>query len=298
MSIRKFFKTKSETLSADEQMFIEGTPYSRNATEQKYLLTQLIRGGGDLLIDRTTNPEIGSLSIYGVDSKDPKADLGRTLEASIFKSDYGYGQGFIEEHFSPYDSNSFFFLAVDCKKADNPEIVGLLRVIDCSRGDSETVSMFKEFYGEKTALPEELDVNKGEETIWDIFTVVVDPKHRNGVTSLWLYHALYRSSIDQGVDRWVSNITPGEIKNLRDRLGVPFKSISGTGQVCDVMPNGKKVKYGFYYLDVDEIEPSARQRINDLEESLSSKETSIVKKRMNALLLKVAKTALLGTSEE
>lgn len=293
----KMLNSKSELLYSARETLFGSSPYGRTEEEQKAMLAELIISDNYLFMDKKGNPDLGFLSVHRVESRDLLADLGRTSEANVFRTDYGYSRAFIEKHFRPYDNNSFFFIAINQEVPEKPEIVGLLRVIECNEGNSETVSMFREFYGNKTPLPIELNFADTDDTVWDIFTVAVNPKYRNGFTSLWLYHALYRSSLEKDVKKWIANITPGEIRNLRDRLGIPFQAIPGTGLVFDEMPNGKRIEYGFYHMNVSDVEPAALCRIAELEQDANNTELSDTKRKMSQLLLKITKTAFRGMSE-
>lgn len=243
------------------------TPYSRDEVEIARLLKALVRDDECLFFHGVTNADLGSCAVFRVDATDELADLGRTLEATTFAQSAGYETDFIETHFALYDRNSFFFLLVDQRQQDEPQLVGGLRVIDCNAGDCETVSMFHEFYGDDTPLPPQLSVSASDEIVWDILSVVVDPEFRTGEYSAWLYHALYQSSLDRGVQRWLTNMTPAETRNLRQLLGLPVEQVPGVDPVEDVTPGGKTATYGFYTVDVASIRAAVNERIASLDEA-------------------------------
>jgi len=295
MSLESSRESTVNQLDIGKEQLAKTTPYSRNPEEIRSMLHDIVDSQSYLYIDKSTNPAIDDMSIYRIDSRDRHADIGRTLEAQVFNKDAGYEPEFIEEKFSPYDKNSIFFVLVENEPSEDPQSIGVLRTIDCNRGSSETISMFKEFYGEETPLPLELSMKNSGEKVWDIFTVVVDPRYRDGTNSAWLYHALYKMSVEEGIDRWISNITPKEIRNLRHYLGIPFIDVPGVDPVFDIMPNGSRSDYGFYYADVKDVGPAVAERIEYLKSSLEDDKVSEKEKRMNALLSQIASVALKGS---
>ena len=284
-----------EVLGAPSFEFLtetQTTPYSRTQEEISVLVESLLSDPSLRYIDSMTNPEIGGYSVFKVDSKDPRSDVGKTLEETIFSKESGYEAGFIESNFAPYDNNSTFMILVDPTDQDDQKAVGALRIIDCTKGSSETVSMFKEFYPDKS-LPPELTVQEGED-LWDILTIVMEPEYRNGVNSAWLYHALYRFSEESNVRKCIANITPREVRNLREFIGMPFIEIPGVDEVVDVV-DGKESVYGFYTLDSTTLLPSISARIIEIEQSLIDGTTEM--KEVDELLVKVARVFLFGYSD-
>lgn len=276
------------------EQLLTTTPYSRTQEQVNNMLQAIIKNPLYRYIDSGTNPSIGSdTSIFRVDSTDANADVGRTLEAAVFSRDAGYTKEFIEEQFSPYDQNSIFLLLVK-ETAIGSQLAGVFRVIDCTKGESETINFYKEFYGEE--LPLELSAGNHGEKVWDLMSVAIDPRYRDGTNSAWLYHALYRMSLEGNVDRWISNITPKEIRNLRERLGIPLANIPGVKPAIDVTPDGSKAEYGFYSVKVKDIGPGVAQRISDLESKVRSDDASEKEKRLGTVLSRVARIALNGES--
>ncbi|MCL5734730.1 MAG: hypothetical protein M1274_03935 [Actinobacteria bacterium] len=276
---------------------VSSTPYSRNPDELANLLSSLRHEATRVGIDAETYTDLGSLTIYKVSGQDACADVGRTLEAKILGSEYGYAREFIEHHFQLFDRHSLFFVACIEDEAASTRLVGTLRIIDCAQGDSETVSMFREFYGENTPLPRELNFRPEEDRVWDILSVAVERPYRNGITASWLYHALYKASLQENVKCWVANITPREAKNLICRLGIPFRTIRGVDPVHDVPPNGTVVEYGFYHLNLVDCGPAVKLRMSHLEEAIEMAVPGSATARMNKLLLRMARICWFGAGE-
>jgi hypothetical protein len=235
--------------------------------------------------------------VYVLNGSERLADVGRTLEATVFKKDAEYPPDFIEQNFNPYDNNSLFFILLDENNPVSTRAAGVLRIIVMKDGKSETVSMFKEFFGQDRALPPELTQEEGEE-VWDILTVAMLPEYRNGINSAWLYRALYKKSQEQGIKKGIANITPHEMRNLRKYIGMPFREIPNVPEVIDRSPTtGKESAYGFYTVNVDEIYPSIASNIKTLENQLNkTREES--ERNFVQLLIKVARIVIDGSTRE
>lgn len=276
---------------------LQTTPYTRDDDELRVLLEATLQDPSALYLDRTTNPEIGKFSIYSLDGADARADIGRTLEAKIFNRDAGYEAGFIQENFEDYDNNSVFLIFVDTEAEGMPRAVGALRIIDCLRGGSETISMFDEFHGDTKPLPSELTVSDLDRAngLWDILTIVMEPEYRDGVNSAWLYHGLYAKALQENVARMIANMTPNETRNLRQYVGVPFKDIEGADPVQETTPNGKTSIYGFYTMDVAEIHSSISKNIGQLETAICEGVDADTE-GLYSMLVHVAKIVINGRS--
>lgn len=270
----------------------QSTPYSRTHGEIVSILRKLHSDPAYRYLDRETNQAIGKLSIYKAAGQDPVSDVGRTLEADVFSQSAGYSPEYLEAYFSRYDPNSIFLIMVD-ESSRQPELAGVLRVIDCAGGESETIDFFKEFHGEATPVPPELAGLPGEK-VWDVMSIVIDPRHRDGTKSTWLYHALYKMSLDEGVDRWISNIVPREIRNLRQRLGIPFADVPGLEPVSDVMPNGTQATYSFYYAEVAGLGQAVERRIQALESEARAAGAGEKEQRIKTLYARLARIAYYG----
>lgn len=269
-----------------------GNPYERTPEELKDLLLELAGDPSRAYINKATNPEIGDASVYVISGKDRHSDLGRSLEGTVFMDEWGLPQKITQEDFSPFEDNTTFLLLVDEANPDDPKLAGALRIVDCMSGPSETEGSFREFFGDERAYPKELQQPVSEEGLWDIATVTAPEEYRGGEMSAWMYHALYRYSLEQGVQKWISNINPKEIRNLKEYVGIPFERVPGVELGTYVSPyNGKETNFGFYHIDVrnifDEVSGLIVQREADESEL----------KDLSRLLAGVARIALLGHSK-
>lgn len=238
-------------------------------------------------IDSRTNPDISSLAVYLLNGEDPDSDAARAEEGKVFGAEWGLPPEATQADFATFEGNSDFFLLLDKSNADDIRIVAALRVADCMQGPSETIGFFHESFGQDTPLPQEMQPDKVSQTLWDIVGVVADPDYRDGRHTPWLYHALYRRSLEEGVTRWISNVTPQEMRNLRDFIGIPFVDIPGVETAEYTSPvDGKVTEFNFYSIEVDTIFEGVSGKILDLEKNPSS--------GINNLIARLARIALLG----
>lgn len=248
------------------------------------------------LIDKTTNPEIddgiNSFAVYFIDGAHPSAVASRAIEGRVFQEKWEYTPEETEEEATQYESNSAFFLVVDTTDSEKPRPAVSLRVADCLRGSSATVEYFKEINHDGGEMPPELRVSLEdvEHQLWDIVSVMAPNEYRNGSVSVWVYHALYKKSLELGIGRWISSIVDKEFANL-SAIGIPFKPVTGIpeAQLCLSRAN-KKLRFGFYSAQVDDIHDAVNNQISVLEDAAG--EETIYK-----TIARIARLALNGTSK-
>lgn len=268
----------------------ETTPYTRSPEEMRALLDQAVGDKKYRYLDSTTNPDMGPLIVCAVPGTDAVADLGRTLEAELFHKAYGYTKEFLEEDFSEFDENSEILLLVNLENDEKPELMGMLRIADASKGPSEAVEFFKEVF-EDRPIPPELTLQSEKEGMWDIITVGLMPEYRDGLQSAWLYHGLYKRSLEAGVNKWVASMVPNEARNIREYIGAPFDPIPGIPEVEEPLPldADQKITYGFYSMILSELEPAVREHLIKLDA-----ETDPEMIEISALVAQAARIAVYG----
>jgi hypothetical protein len=241
-------------------------------------------------ISKETNPDIENFSIYVIEGTDPDSNAARALEGKVFSHDWGLPEDATRDDFAPFEDNSDFILLIDTVDSDNPVIAGVLRIADCMKGPSETIGFFHETFGDEASLPDEMTPDEQSQSLWDIVGVVADPEYRNGIGSAWLYHSLYRKSLEDGVTKWISNVTPKEMHNLKKYIGIPFEEIPGVETAHYTSPlDGKVTDFNFYSIQVSNIAEVVAAGINEKENNPKSD--------LDSLLAFVARIALLGTSK-
>jgi hypothetical protein len=216
--------------------------------------------------DSTTNPDIGNRAIYAIDGSSKFSDLARALEADVYSKDWKQSVATTREEAVELEANSRFFLLTESGD-DGTKVVGSLRIADCDRGKSETQEFYKSYF-KTDVLPEEIALDEGREKVWDIVGVAVtnDPSKRTGLESAWLYFAMHKKSAEEGIKKWVSNITEEEIRNLRDFIGIPFEEISTKQKAHIYDDEGNVVKtLGFYSVDAPAVGPTVEKNIDRLE---------------------------------
>ncbi len=205
-------------------------------------------------IDATTNPDIASengvYSVYEVDACHPASDVARAIEGRVSVEDWEQDSAITQYDASLYEQNSRFFLVVDMSDPDKPKPAVSLRVADCMSGDSSTVNYFKECYGDSIALPPEMSFGDPESRVWDVVGVMAPKSYRNGFASAWAYHALYKRSMELGIDSWIACIADKEYDNLK-AVGIDFVPIQGLPKVELSLERSRKgIDFGFYTANV------------------------------------------------
>ena len=202
--------------------------------------------------DGISNPDLGTKRIYMLNGDQHGSDLGRVIEANVLKEDPKWGQSPEEtsSDLAPLEANSRFFILVDMTE-NGPELAGSLRIADCGKGTSETESFIKKTQGD-IELPEVLQMKDGREGVWDVVYIAVRSEYQNGINSAWLYHALYKNSVEEGVREWTSNISRDEHKRLK-MMGIPFARIVEIDEVeVPSKINPEEVQhFGFYHTNLD-----------------------------------------------
>lgn len=247
------------------------------------------------LIDETTNPEIASqgkkYSVYYLDSNHPDAVACRAIEGKVYR-EWEYDADQTENEASSYESNSSFFLVVDITEPMQPKPAVSLRVADCLTGNSATIEYFNEINTEGSAVPDELVVSEEDmiKKLWDIVGVMAPSEYRDSTASVWIYHGLYKKSLEMGVGRWISSIVDKEYGNLSS-IGIPFRAVSGIPRALLYLERAnEKLGFGFYTANVEEIHDEVTAKISELETSEDQVEIS-------RYIAKLARLALNGTTK-
>ena len=228
------------------------------------LITDLTAGDQYSFLDAKSHPALGASTVFNIPGTADEANLGRHLEAEVLQTSWGAPLDEICRWFESIESTSRFFLLID-QSAETPQLAGVLRVADCDRGHSETIEFFHEFYGAETALPGAIGRAIATPGTWEVVTVAVNPSFRNGRTSAWLYHALYRASLEADITDWIASVTPGELRNLRRSIGIPFietpdcPPITETHTTAD--GRSKDVTFLFCTCDVSTVDITVRSKI-------------------------------------
>jgi hypothetical protein len=271
--MRKFMTT-IDIPQANTERFFTANPYALTlhgeGSEIVADATKTLIASEIPYIDKSTNPDIGAFSVYKLDARHPLSFISRAIEGTVIM-DEGWEKSpeSIRAKTASYEDNSFFFLVIDSTDLTDPKPVASLRIADVLAGGSETQDFYVETYGSAVKFPSKLQVSDVDQTqgLWDIVGVMTDPERRgdNNDATAWAYHSLYTASLNEGVHRWVSNITDKEFRNLNN-LGIPFVQIENTEKVLVEREGGKHpIPFGFYDLDVDNIRTSTESVITNLE---------------------------------
>lgn len=236
------------------------TPYFEDY-RQLQGVTNLIPDCIDPYLTKEQVPNLpDGFKLYRISSTDPLANSAKAFEATIKQAKWREERSTAAEEAKPIEDNSFFFVLLD-ENADEPAIACTLRIADVTDGrPSETRSFYERSLPGKE-LPKGLVVAPGEKT-WDVVLVAAAKEYNDGKFTPWVYHALYRASLEEGVKKWIANINDREHGNL-DALRIPFKLVSDD-VVTVTNKNGNPIPFQFYDINVKDIRDSMSERIVDL----------------------------------
>lgn len=184
----------------------------------------------DLLRERTNDtPEDNQFVTIEVNGGSKYSNVGRYIEIAAFEDDLAADTELCAKEYDSYEETSSFFLSID-RIAKQP--VGVLRVISNSSQGLKTLN-------DAQKEPFNIDINDIKRQhgitdfnkVWDIGTVAVLPKYRGieaGLASVNLYRALYLSSIEHGIDHWVSIIDNKLLKTLKGYFAMPFVPLANS----------------------------------------------------------------------
>ncbi|HMT19542.1 MAG TPA: hypothetical protein PKD15_05915, partial [Candidatus Saccharibacteria bacterium] len=223
----------------------------------------------------------------------------KALDASVREEDKNWRESRSKtvESLAAIQQNSFYFTYIDTTDSDSPLVKGSLMVSDLTNGgDSETIAYYEQTNPGET-LPRDF-IKDTDEKLWDIVSVMTSLDSRDGITSAYLYHALYKFACEEaglnvvtGLPKdkmtWISCLSESEHKNLNKFLGIPFRPIADTATVYDPVPGtDKRTPYNFCSLKLEDIYPSTG--LNIIEREKTTKPTQL-------FIAKLARIALLGT---
>ena len=169
---------------------------------------------------------------------DEYGNVARHIERIVFEKYFNNDAAEMAREYGPYESASRFFLSVD-RESGQPS--GALRIIENSSAGLKTLHDI-----ESGAFPAKVDIEFASilhgiddmNAVWDVGTVAVPPEYQKGSksASIQMYRAMYQSSLHHHIDHLISIIddaphkkhgsTP--LRDIRDRLGVPFVALDGS----------------------------------------------------------------------
>lgn len=244
-----------------------------------------------LLLACGLDPEI-PCTLHEIRGSDPRCDVLIAFEVAVFEQSAGYSPEFLTQTFNAYNPTSIFFALIDQTLPDSPSLVGILRVIDCSAGPSESADFYREVFGDDVPLPPDLDVSRTDNLVWDVMTVAARQDARSGLASAWLYHALYLRSVEEAVDRYISNMSTNEARNLIELVGIPFTEIPGASPATDPALRTAEASYRFYHCEIAPIRKALTQRLALLQKE--SEEDMDAGGSLSAYMARIIRIALDG----
>lgn len=197
-------------------------------------------------------PSGQALTMIELHGDDPRSDLCRALEQSVFDDAFGaivpHTPDMMAAEYGPYEDRSRFLTAVE---SSTMSIVGTLRIIE-GYPNKTTTDLVASRVTDTAALGARYHFDDG--CTWDIGSVAVDKSFRRTLrtspVSVPLYRALYVSALREGITDWTSVIDV-DVLAFYKRLGIPFERLM---ELDDVNYLGSQATA--CYLDVGNIQTS------------------------------------------
>lgn len=182
-----------------------------------------------LLIERKLRPTESRYGVYVVESSDPAANLGRSVELEVFSEFFQNDEHLMEREYGPYEQESTFIIVLD---ELNGEPAGVMRLIRNGQNGLKSLNdIGQQPWGKGLdVIFQENDLNPDDlDHTWDIATLAVRKDYRGKTAvSAALYHALYLASEERQVEDWVA-ILDDNVLDLLGALGIHFKRYAGVG---------------------------------------------------------------------
>lgn len=209
-----------------------------------------------------------SFGVHIVDGDDEHADIGRFVEAVVFREHFDNDLPTLEREYGPYDRASTFLLVLDYERK---RPVGAIRIIRPSEAGLKSINDIVDpsspWYREgDTAERRFREIGDDPEHTVDISTMAVMPDYRTSHArdgaSAALYSTCVRWSLDNNYNRWVT-IVDKHIYNMMQSWGRPFQPFEDAEMAS--------------YLDSPESIPvhaelhSGLQRIQEFDREMSEK---------------------------
>jgi hypothetical protein len=187
---------------------------------------------------------------FSVDGDDPRANVGRELEVSVFDATFGNTLEVMSAEYQAYDPRSRFYIAVDQRPSDGaeaePAVVGVLRIIESDPENKVTggLKSLDDIKEKQLPVPSVPDLREARhirslEHAIDAGTVAVRDDYRNrtaegAMIAMVLYRAFYASARAEGVEHVVAVIDKDAREGLQRVLGrTTLRSVSTSFEYLD-----------------------------------------------------------------
>jgi hypothetical protein len=156
------------------------------------------------------------------------ANIGRHIERAVFEEVFDNDTEQMIEEYGPYEDASRFFITID-RESKRP--AGALRATGNSPNGLKSIIDAEQapfFVSEESVMQKHAIDNLDK--VWDIGTAAVLPEYRGGkgLSSVQLFHVMYVSALNNGIEHLVSIIDDKLLRMLRDHFGIPFVSLAGS----------------------------------------------------------------------
>lgn len=172
--------------------------------------------------------------LYVLSGRDPRAELGRSVEREVFLEFFGNSPALLAEEYDPYEPTSLFFVVIDHGRRVP---AGVMRVVLPSPVGHKSLDDLARVWGESAdAVCARTGVDLGDARVWDIATLAAAPDYRGaatgGLVSLALYQAVGMLAARDGVDFLVAVLDLVVLDLVQSRIGRPFDRFDGIEPVA------------------------------------------------------------------
>ncbi len=211
-------------------------------------LREMARG----VIQRAGNPP-EPFGVYLIAAQEPEAELGRSVEHSVFAEWFGNTPELLEAEYAMYDPSTYFICVLDHLRSLP---AGAIRVTAPSERGLKTFADIEGVWKQRTAdVLARTGVHWDMREVWDIVTMTVHADYRgkatDGMISLALYQAVVRSLHAGGARQFVAVLDLHVVKLMQDLTTQPFHEFVGV-EPMNYLDSPLSAPF---YCDFNEYEP-------------------------------------------
>ncbi|HEY2330881.1 MAG TPA: hypothetical protein VGH94_03105, partial [Acidimicrobiales bacterium] len=162
--------------------------------------------------------------LYIFDGEDAGAELGRSVERSVFYEAFGDTPGLLRTEYEPYEGASRFFCLIDHRRRVP---AGVVRMILPSAAGLKSLNDLERVWDEPAqAVLERTDVAMDPFRVWDIATLAILPEYRgraaSGIVALGLYQGMFSQARLEGVAQCVTVLDVVVLRQVQYQFKKPF----------------------------------------------------------------------------
>jgi hypothetical protein len=193
------------------------------------LVLDLSRLETSLLVESVRRPAAQPFGLYAFAGNEPGAQLGRTVERTVFGQAFGDSPELLAAEYDPYDPASLFFVVIDHRRAVP---CGTARVIVPNERGLKTLNDVETQWGIGVEELQRLEPGAFDtRAMWDLATQAVVPEYqgkaKTGLVTAALYHGIVLGSVLAGTRRWVAVMDDAVLRMMNIFWKRPFAPVTG-----------------------------------------------------------------------